>query len=331
LVAGETSCSGQGMDMITDIGECKRASLFLGKGSDVNNVDSRHKGNYKVPRGCFLNRPLQSYADSSGNIRSYSPRNELKQGNGLSTKDVYFAKPTDSYWRDDSHGTDDCNTFPCICRKGTAQECATSHPLVGPEGKCGWRNGKKKCSTYVDPKYKHCSPHGWCGETPDHMSTNPADTNFDDAAIPEMCRPETKDGCMMYGIGKTGGCGWDGADKTGRRSEGSVGSAHECNQACKRLGPGCKYAAYKTGYCHMFKTCSGTEGSGWTTYEKRCSGSTEMEAFAEQWLSEGQWTQEDVATFGFASVGLVALVYGGARSLYSKARTHDALATNEEL
>jgi hypothetical protein len=330
VVAGETSCSGQGMDMITDMHECRRASVFLNKGTDIFSVDSSHKGHYKVPRGCFMNEPMQSYADSSGTIRTYSPRNELNKASGLATKKVYFANPTSSYWKVNSVGTDDCNTFPCICRKGVAQECQAKHPVAGTDGACGWNHGKKKCSTYVNPQFKHCSPAGWCGETPDHMSTNPEFNRFDDAAIPEICRPEKKDGCGMYNVGRSGGCGWSVADKVGRRSQGGMGSDHECNQACKRLGPGCKYAAYKTGFCHMFKTCSGNEGSGWTTYEKRCSNSAEMEALAE---TGGEWTQEDLATFGFASIGLAAVLYGGAKFFMNNKAlaTHNAIPSHEEL
>merc|ERR1719204_47422 len=151
-------------------------------------------------------------------------------------------------------------TFPCICRRGTEQECAATHPLVGSDGKCGHRHGKKKCSTYVNPNYKYCSPAGYCGETPDYKSDEPKFNKYDDAAIPEMCRPEKKDGCMMYNINRKGGCGWNGPDKAGRRTAAGMRSDHECNQACKRLGPGCKYAAFSNGYCHMFKTCKGSEG-----------------------------------------------------------------------
>merc|ERR1719356_2384668 len=107
---------------------------------------------------------------------------------------------------------------------------------------------------------------------------------------------------MMYGIQRSGGCGWNGADKAGRRTEGGMKSDHECNQACKRLGNGCQYAAFSEGYCHLFKTCTGTEGgSVWKTYKKRCSHSEEMNALAEEWLHGAEEvTGDDVATYAFA-------------------------------
>jgi len=112
--------------------------------------------------------------------------------------------------------------------------------------------------------------------------------NYQGSASYEVCS-------MQKNSDRKSECGWNDVDVTNRLSLGDGGhSKEECLNACTKRKE-CNYAAFSnTGYCHLFETCDGSEGNGWTFFEKRCM-SDERHHVRYEVLTSGECT--DVGSY----------------------------------